>query len=341
MDYKDFDVSDFLKDEYFVEWVLHPDHESDHFWKQWLFDHTDKLEEVEHAREVITSVGYAYKAKLSDPEYSAMFETLLRFNEAKNNKSTPWLTRDVMKVAASIVLILAAALMMTQRSNFRPDSYDSSEHMLVSKTVYGQKKNIVLSDGTRIMLNAGSSLTYPEKFSDDAREVILSGEAFFNVEHDVHRPFLIKTSGLTTKVLGTSFNVRSYTEDDKVLVSVVTGKVEINSPNGTSEVLLPSDMGTFSKSAKEITVTKLDKANFIAWTKGILTFDNETLPNIFEKLERWYGVEIQVSKGVKLEGKYSGSYKNKSLELILKGISYTSNFKYSINNKKIIIYEDN
>lgn len=336
MDYKDFQINDFLRDEYFVNWVLHPDFESDHFWKQWLTAHPEKHAVLEQAREIISSVGYKNHFELGDLEYAAMFEAVLKANHKRNNQGINWVSLS-WKIAASLLLVLAGVLAAWQFGSNQHT--DVQMELIVAKTEYGQKKTVVLSDGTKVMLNAGSQLIYPKKFDGESREVSLTGEAFFDVHRDETHPFIIQTSGLTTQVLGTSFNVRGYDEDLAVRVSVVTGKVRVTSVAGESAYLIPEQMGVFSKENQSINVTSFDENEFVGWTEGLLIFENETLPDIFQKLERWYGVTILVDEGVKLEGHYSGSYKNKSLMLVLEGISYTSHLKYELNQKTITIHE--
>lgn len=337
MDYYDYSIEDFLKDEFFVGWVLHPNKESDHFWSQWVATNPEKAVVVEQAKEMVKSIRYKEEQSLSEADYSTLFEAILKANTVRNNRTFIWQPKHTIRLVATVALLLAAAIVFFLDAG---PVVPNAVNLVVAKTEKGQKRTITLSDGTRVMLNAGSSLVYPEQFSDSIRAVTLFGEAFFDVERDPERPFEIESNSLLTRVLGTSFNVRSYAGEKEVSVAVVSGKVQVESATGTSAILLPEDIGTYNLSSGSISKGHFDETRLLGWTKGILVFENQTLPEIFAALEHWYGVKITVKPGMKLEGRYSGEYHNKSLEVILEGISYTSHFKYSINQKNIKIYDE-
>ncbi len=334
MDYKYFQVQDFLSDEFFVSWVIDGDQAATHFWEKWLRAHPEKRIEVERAKELIKSIDYKYTDRLSDAEYSMIFERLLRADDEASLQSRRNHHKYIYGIAASIVLLIVAFFGYQE---LEPTATPTMQSLQVS-TEYGQRRTIKLPDGTLVKLNTGSSLEFPEKFEREVREVKLIGEAYFEVAENKSKPFIIQSGGLFTEVLGTSFNLCAYPESDSITVSVITGRVKISNKAGSHQVLSPADMGIFSKESKSISKRNFDE-DILAWSKGILIIENKSLPEVFNKLEKWYGVEFEFASGIKLEGTYSGRYQNKSLELILEGISTTSHIKYSINGKKILIYE--
>lgn len=334
MDYKQFQVQDFLADEFFVSWVLKDDYATAHFWEKWLKANPEKRADVEQAKELIRSVNYRNTSRLTDTEYSSIFEKVLRASETNQRNIYPWFEKYSFRIAASIVFILVA-LFLYQR---KPETIVESPELRIVKTEFGQRRTIKLPDGTMVKLNVGSSIEYPEKFENSNRKVELTGEAFFDVTEDKTKPFIIKSGDLMTEVLGTSFNLSAYPERDTITVAVVSGMVMVSSESGIEEVLSPTDLGVFNKQNKSILKKKFDD-DVLAWSDGILIIENQPLPDVFNMLERWYGVEIEYAEGMTLEGTYSGRYQNKSLELVLEGISYTSHIKYIINHKKILIYE--
>ena len=261
-------VEDFLADEYFIEWVLHPNQESNHFWEQWLLSHPDKKKELERAKEFVSSVQYESENELSDIEYASIFEQLAKANVSNTNRLV-WLPRYTYRVAATVILLIASVFLFRNIPN-QMDEVRSN--LLTATTEYGQKRTIRLSDGTMVTLNAGSKLEYPDVFIEDSRRVKLIGEAFFDVSRNPEQPFLIQSQKLTTRVLGTSFNVRSYPEESSVSVSVITGKVQIKSEEGEEELLLPEDMGVYHKSSTSIAKMKFDEDQQIGWTKNMLIF---------------------------------------------------------------------
>lgn len=211
---------------------------------------------------------------------------------------------------------------------------------ITKSTLKGQKLDLVLSDGTSIKLNSESELIFPDKFSKNKRIVYLKGEAFFDVKRDKTRPFVIYTENVQTTVLGTSFNINAYPENNHIQVSVITGKVEVKSEEKDipSTFLLNADeMVTYNKSSNELK-KELFKNDLVEWRNGILLFNGESFGEIVEKLERWYGVEFQLKKQITLDKEFYGRYNNENLSNILETLSYASGFNYKINNKQIIIY---
>ena len=342
MDYKDFEVGDFLQNEFFVDWVLRPNPESDHFWVNWINGRPEKRQEVELARELIKSLHYKEQYALNTKDYSHLMEKVLQHQGQTSVRHLLHRSfQNSFRITAFIFLLMSAAFTLYWWVSVSEVPPPEPVTWKMTGTEYGQKKTLVLSDGTKVILNSGSSIEFPESFGQATRHVKFKGEAFFEVARNAQKPFIIESGGLTTRVLGTSFNVQCFDEEDDISVSVVTGKVEIETETGQTALLQPNDMGVFNKVDKELTKRTFDIEKLIAWTSGTLLFENERLPEIFRKLEKWYGVRFVIQKGVNLQGKYSGEYKTKSLELVLEGLSYTSNFNYRINQKTITIYEKN
>lgn len=334
MHYDQYKVNDFLEDQYFVQWVIRPDGTSDLFWRNWLKQHPDKRLVVEEAIAFIRSIGYAHTHHLEKAEYTQILNRLQEAHRHRHKAGSRFAPFIYSGIAACVLLLLMVLI-------FRYDGQVPDEKISLKtvSTENGQKKTIDLPDGSQVILNSGSVLRFPEEFEKGQREVELKGEAFFRVSKDPERPFVIHSGELTTRVLGTSFNIRSYADDEKILVSVATGRVRIEDHQGHIETLLPSDMGVFHKSEMAIEKLKCDVDALTDWTRGILIFKDESLPEIFDRLEKWYGVKIKIEGKVDLEGKYSGRYDRKPLDRVLEGISYTSQFNYKVLNKTVTIYE--
>ncbi|WP_297089347.1 FecR domain-containing protein [uncultured Draconibacterium sp.] len=176
---------------------------------------------------------------------------------------------------------------------------------------YGNRSTINLSDGTKVWLNAGSRLIYPSKFVDKTREVYLVGEAFFDVEKNADQPFVVKTSTLSVKVLGTKFNVSAYPEDNTIQTVLTEGSVEIiESRTGlfnTGVVLKPGQLALWSKSTESTKVYTVDTDYYTLWTEGIFSFSNTDLNRIIKKLERYYNIRFDyvdpLDGTIKISGK--------------------------------------
>lgn len=210
---------------------------------------------------------------------------------------------------------------------------------------YGKSSELLLADGTKVWLNAGSRLAFPTKFTKSTREVYLEGEACFKVAKNESQPFIVNANDLGIKVLGTHFNVSAYANEDNietVLVegSVVVGKKTTFGISKNSLELEPYQKATFNKEEKEIIISDEPEAeNYIAWTEGWLNFSNEKLENVLTKVGRFYDVtfEYDIEK-IKLTLPISGKLDLKeSFEEVMSTLSKVSNFEYEIENDKVII----
>ena len=342
MSFKDFDIEDFLRNQFFVDWVLKEDFSTDQFWTKWLEKNPEKRDEVEAAREVIKSMHYGSLQRLSSDESNAMLESILHHDVADEGiRNSRWsIAHYGYKVAASVTIFLAIVASIFLWPDEQPVPVVETIWKTVS-TEHGQKKIVYLPDGTKVMMNSGSSITYPVPFSEEKRKVSFNGEGFFDVTHNPKMPFIIESSSFSTCVLGTSFNLRTYPGEEKSSVSVVTGKVKLHNEKGELATLTAARKGTYDHSTQEVTTGDFDEYKITAWTEGVLIFENENLRDIFQKLEKWYGVKITIDDNVNLSGKYNGEYKHKSLEMILEGLSYTSKFNFSISNQIVRIYDKN
>ncbi|MDY8135801.1 FecR family protein [Aquimarina sp. 2201CG5-10] len=219
------------------------------------------------------------------------------------------------------------------------DSNLISEHQTIEITTkQGDRKRVILPDGSVIILNSESSLTYPTEFSDSTRNVVLIGEAFFDVKKDPKRPLIVKTEHLDIKVLGTSFNVKSYPEDENIETTLVTGKVEvIQQTNENLVVLQPSQRAVFEKAKKNLKVDKVEPNSIIAWKQGKLIFDQTPLKQVVLDLNRKYNKEFVIESDTLFRYKYTGTFDNLSLEEVLKLLKVSSPINYELKNDKVML----
>lgn len=262
--------------------------------------------------------------------------------KAKSEKIiTKW---SVMKIAASIVLAIGISFIAYKQ--FNRELAEVEEVVFIEKAnPDGRKSTIILPDGSKVKLNSDSKIRFAKTFAKEYREVILEGEAFFEVEKDRIRPFIIKTGDITTTVLGTSFNVNAYAKRDEISVAVVTGKVEVKKAayydNEESSVtyLTPNMMAVYKREEREIKTSQFNMEEIIGWKDGILIFKNAEMPEIAMKLKKWYGLDVEINGGKEIVKKrYTGKFDNNSLEYVLKAIAYTSEISFEIkDNKKVIL----
>ena len=160
-------------------------------------------------------------------------------------------------------------------------------------TPIGGEYSLVLSDGTKVFLNADSELKYPVEFSDGKRIVDLKGEAYFEVHKDSLRPFIVRMNGAEVTVLGTSFNVNTYGDDGQIYTTLVNGSVRVSSmKNKQEEILKPGMQSVMNVQSGLLTVRKVDVEPYVAWREGRFVFRAMTLDLIMRQLQRWYDFEV-------------------------------------------------
>lgn len=346
MNYKDYDIANFITDEFFIQWIKNPTENNSHFWEKWMDQHPEKRTMVNDAANLIRSVKYAHSPEFTDKMYVETYERILKA-ETEVNQAKP--TRDyktsiqngnlldifpIRGMAASL-LVLFCLWAQYEAFQYQPQLAEKPKIPMITRSnPAGQKSVIDLPDGTKIHLNSESEIEFPKEFSADIRLVSLKGEAFFEVKKE-NRPFLIESGNAKIHVLGTSFNVRQIT-NEPLYVALVTGKVRVNAANGDQVSLSPDEMlvmergGGFYK-------TEFDPMEITGWKDNYMVFKSTNFSDVIEKLENWYGVKIAVKGLIDPKWTYSGVYKDEMLENVLRGICMTSGMTYKIDKKQIII----
>jgi transmembrane sensor len=212
------------------------------------------------------------------------------------------------------------------------------EKMITRSNPAGQKTRIILSDGSTVYLNSASSVTYPESFQTN-RKVTLEGEAFFEVTKDAQYPFSVESKGITTTALGTSFNISTFNRQDKVAVTLVTGKVKINQMGSKQELELnPGEESVLAIDEENPEKYKINVGDRILWINGVLKFQNTSFNDMKSILERWYGVSIHVSGNPKSDFATGTFDNNESLRNVLHVLSGSMGFSYQLEEKEVVIH---
>ncbi len=199
-----------------------------------------------------------------------------------------------MKYAAAVALLLVVTFVLFQQ-------FADTSIPLATLESNEKIETVTLPDGTQVTLNHHSQLSYPEQFADGQRKIYLEGEAFFDVTHDAQRPFIIETPSALTTVLGTSFNLEDYPDQQQSNVSVYSGKVKFESLEKENEVaiLAKGHWAGLSKGEQKITTRITDNFNADAWRSKTMTFKNVPLELVVRDLENHFQVEIQLCKELK------------------------------------------
>jgi ferric-dicitrate binding protein FerR (iron transport regulator) len=194
---------------------------------------------------------------------------------------------------------------------------------------------LILSDGTKIWLNAASSVTFPTAFSGKERVVTVTGEAYFDVVHNAKQPFKVKVKGQVIEDIGTQFNINAYDDEPAMKTTLIEGSVKISEGSST-RFLKPGQQAVALKDDHKLTVKNADIAEEIAWKNGLFFFKNADLQTVMRQLSRWYDVTIQYDGNISkrsFNGEFHRSLKASQLLDILR--YYKVNFK--IDGKKIIV----
>ncbi|MEN7551309.1 FecR domain-containing protein [Rapidithrix thailandica] len=253
--------------------------------------------------------------------------------------------RQFTRIAASLFLLGALVWLTVQPAQKEPEK--SEVKYLTKSTDKGQRLSITLADGSVVMLNAESSITYPAVFADTAREILLKGEAFFDVARNPQKPFVVESNGLMTTVLGTSFNIQAF-PSDRVEVTVATGKVKVAAKKKVLEqeeasevedvVLVPNQQGKFLLTDHSIAVTEVDLTPYLAWKNNALYFEMVPLSEVMKTLERWYNVEISMNNTLASKCLVRANYKDENLKNVLNGLKLLVDFNYKfVNDRKVVI----
>ena len=331
--------TDFLKHEYFVQWVLSPTKESSAYWQHWLKEHPDKVEMLGAARDLLLSFEMKETHSMDGATYYKILDNLLQENAKQKENDISRRSRTWLFAAASVIICSSIALIgyftLTQQKD--NNHIAKAVEYNYESAPAGVKKTVMLPDSSIVTLNSVSELKYPSHFSDTLREVYLIGQAFFEVTKNANAPFIVHTKNFSTCVLGTSFDIRSYEGEKNNHVAVVTGKVRVMTQKGDSQLLLPNDMTSYNENQKVLKKSTFDPAFLLAWRKGIIVFDHATFEEVTTYLSRWYGVDFSIEKGFNVKGLYTGEFNKEALITVLKGISYSSHFSFRVEGKTVYI----
>ncbi|MCL3779180.1 DUF4974 domain-containing protein [Prolixibacteraceae bacterium JC049] len=201
---------------------------------------------------------------------------------------------------------------------------------------------LTLVDGTKVWLNSESKLKYPLQFTGKEREVYLEGEACFEVAHNKQQPFVVNSGEQKVVVLGTTFNVKNYSEENKFTATLLEGAVQLqlNDKTGDEQLffLKPNDQLVLNKISSNVTQQKVIASDVLMWREGQLVFSGKTLKEITQTLERWYNVEFEFAAPKKAGYKFTGTlFRYKDIEEILSKLTKTNELKFEAYDGKIIV----
>jgi len=271
-----------------------------------------------------------------DNEIKASFNVLTKRIRHKRIRLE---TARYAKYAAIFLLPLMSVMtvyLFVERANYRSENLAFTVH-----AAPGKSSDVLLPDGTKVMLNSQSTLTYNNDDPLHKRKVSLRGEANFKVTKNPHKPFVVSTECFDVEVLGTTFNVKTYESDDVHEVALLEGKVKLTPRNSSPDkavYLAPNQKAIYNKATGQLTVESTDNTRETAWMKGVLMFHTESLLSIKKELERKYDVHIQMNCPSIADDSFTGAFDNKTLSEVLRTLKIHYGFNYTIRQKQVLIY---
>lgn len=207
-------------------------------------------------------------------------------------------------------------------------------------TPRGGNYTITLSDDTKVILNAGSTLRFPVDFSDSVRKVYLDGEAYFDVSHN-GSPFIVSSNDMDVRVLGTIFNISSYSDEPEIKATLVEGKIKVGWNNSNaldSKILAPTDQIVLNKLKQSIEINEVNTSLYTSWIQGKFEFKNENLEAVMKRLARWYDFEYEFQNAAAKDYHFTARINNdQSISSILEMLEMTTDVKFEFNGQIIVV----
>ncbi len=339
MKYINYTSIDFVMDEYFQQWVLHPDKQTDAYWYQWLKDHPEKDNEIKEARKLILLQRFKHAA-IPNTRLAAIRENI----KAKKGSSPaiaiskPAKSWFWYKVAASLVIAIMAGISIYLLKFDYPRTV---------ATGYGQIKEIMLPDSSKVTLNANSMVEYsPDWTKGKVREIWLEGEAFFNVEKlaickknrqdSAFTKFIVHVDGLDVEVVGTQFNVNNRNGAVKVVLN--EGKVRIKANDGKQVNMMPGEMLTYSVKSKDLLKSLVNPKKHISWKNKHLIFEAQPLQELADILETNFGINVVFANPMLANRKITTTLPADNLEVILEALQTVYDIRIKKEGNTVLLH---
>jgi transmembrane sensor len=354
-------VTDLLKDETFINYCRRQNERDIAWWEKFILDNPDKkplIDEAVHEYSILFTA--LANADLEEQMQKLRFK--MEAAETAPVVALPGTGKNFFRrfrylIGTAAILLLAAGYFLWKT----PVTIPAVVQEIAYASNPGERKSFQLPDGTQVSLNAGSTITVSNSYGQLTRDVFLKGEAFFEVQHNKQVPFIVHTSDMDVKALGTAFNVRSY-NGEKSEAALIRGLVEVTlkKDNNRKVLLHPDEKISWSVIAKGVEhsptvsppvkketedqpviqpVKKLDDGSVkeVAWVENKLAFDNDSFEEIVPQLARWYNVEISFGSEEVKNYHFTATFKKEKLEQALNILRTSKSFKYRYDGKMIVI----
>jgi len=312
------------------------DKESEAIIKAWL---KESPENIQLFKEIVDTKFVAQqKPSAYQPNTEQLWNELMGRIQPEEKKAKTIVLRYLKYTAVAVAVILAFVVghQWTPSSKFAVEGGVSLSYSTLF-TGPGQRSHIILPDSTKVWLNSGSELKYASDFNSKNRDVFITGECYFEVTKNAHRPFVVHASDLQVKVYGTHFNVKENVQHAQSEVTLVEGEVEVLNPDNKSLTYLkPGEQLTLKDHKYQVKTAKNPEA-LIAWTEGVLIFEDKPFGEVVEYLESWYGVSIHLEQALHSNHRYTFKVKTESFREVMNLISVITPIQYKIEGDQVFI----
>ena len=279
-------------------------------------------------------LAFLKERKLFDAMLLLGNEEIIKNGKKRFSINLSSLRTELIKIAAVVAITLGGSYFYYQSS--------LEKELMAMQTITvpaGQRINITLVDGTNVWVNARTSLSYPVKFGKNNRQVVLDGEAYFDVTKDKSKPFIVQTDNYNVEVLGTKFDVNAYSETGEFETTLMSGSVKVASASdSTQKITLKPNNKVYLQDGK-LHVTAVDDYNPYRWKEGLICFKNETFTSIMKDFEKYYGLTIQVKNKNVFKYVYTGKFRQTDgIDYALRVLQKDIKFTYQRDDENQIIY---
>ena len=308
--------------------------------KAWIAESEENRVHFMKCQEIWFSAVQEQEGKYYDQEKAfELFENRVEKQKAEKRKARIPVWRGLYKYAVAILLFGFISYFSYQKGE---NSLRNALAEIEVEAPSGSQTRLHLPDGTTVLLNSDSRITYAQDLGVNSREVTLQGEGYFEVAHNQKIPFYVKTEDVQVRVLGTKFNFRDYPEDGEVVVSLIEGKVALKNKirQEADLVLMPDEQMVLDKKEKVMKKESMNAQAVLQWAEGCLSFDETPLLEVAKILERSYDVEIEFTEESLKELRFYGNFNRtkQGLNDILNALSATGKVHYMLKGEKIVLY---
>lgn len=331
MSKKDLSLLEILtSDASFINWAKNNNQNDVSFWNEWIEKHPEKIHTVYNAKSIVLGIKFKKHNPTESKVNGELKEVISKIDPT--SKSLKRVKNKPFRIAS---LAIAFVLVLVTGITFKLIKNDTT---VVHKTVYGEIIDLKLPDGTSVVLNGNSEISYKKT---DARKINLSGEAYFKVKSipSTNAKFWVNTKDLKVEVYGTQFHVN--TRDDKTDVLLDEGSIELMLGNGATRKMVPGELVSYSIGNKAVTHEKVSQElSYSLWREGTYIFNNTTVYEVMKNVEHAYGLETEFIDEELKDEKLSGGIPNQNLKICLSAIEKSTGTRIVLKDNRLLIFKD-